>query len=72
MNCPVCGKEMEPGYLAAKPPVLWSVEPDKLLLVPGRHDVLLQDRVPERHLPAHLCRGCRKVVVDYQDRQLTT
>ncbi len=65
MTCPLCGGEMESGYLAARPPVLWSNKPRRGILIPGKHDLLLHDLNGEPPLTAHLCCACRKVIVEF-------
>jgi len=63
MNCPNCGKEMEPGWLYANGTVFWSPSPDKLLRVPDQKSVSL--RLCADAPAAHICKDCQKIVVEY-------
>ena len=63
VNCPLCGRPMEPGYLYGSAPLLWSPKEKKRSLIKGREDVsLLNGYRPE----AWICRDCHKVVVHYR------
>ena len=62
MNCPVCGKEMEGGWLHGKAPLLWSPKEKKVLLIRSEDEVhVFNGKFPR----AHICKECRKVVVEY-------
>ena len=62
MTCPDCGNEMEDGYLYGKWPLLWSSQSKKHTLLRDREDVeLFAGEFPA----AHLCRACRRVIVEY-------
>ena len=41
VNCPLCGRPMEPGYLYGSAPLLWSPKEKKRTLIKGREDVSL-------------------------------
>ena len=63
VNCPLCGRPMDPGYLYGSDPLLWSPKEKKRTLIRGREDVsLLNGYRPE----AWICRDCHKVVVHYR------
>lgn len=62
MNCPNCGKAMEPGWLCGKYPLLWTPKEDKRTLFKGREDVSLIDG---SFPAAHICKDCRRVVLEY-------
>ena len=62
MNCPACGKEMEPGRLFGKPPLIWSPKEKKRFLIPQEGEV----HIVEKSYPtANICKSCRKMIVDY-------
>ena len=58
MNCPKCGKEMEPGYFYGQR-ALWSKCENKLTILKGKDDVGLF----ASGSPAYRCDHCRKVIV---------
>lgn len=62
MTCPTCGKEMEPGWLYCRAPLLWSPKQGKATLFLGREDVnLVKDGFPA----AFACRNCRRIILEY-------
>ena len=68
MHCPFCGKDMEAGWLYGRS--LWSAKQGKASIHAGKEDVsLIPDRfavTPASDFPAaHICRDCRKIVVEY-------
>ena len=69
MNCPQCGKEMEPGWVYSRGRLLWSPKQGKASLLLGREDVSLMQETPEGFSPDHpvgfICKDCRKVMIDY-------
>ena len=70
MNCPSCGKEMEPGWLSGRQPLVWSPEKGRSILRERKGDVsLLEDDFAVTCMTgfpaAHICKDCRKVVVEY-------
>ena len=65
MNCPYCGKEMELGYLMAKPPVLWSPDKDKLLLISDKDSEELVGGFFGERKAAFVCKTCRAFLMKY-------
>ena len=65
MECPVCGKPMEEGYLSSKGPVFWSEEVSGFSLPTRSGDVLLGKAMGLLRPKAYLCRNCRTVTVKY-------
>lgn len=70
MNCPVCGRELERGWLLCQPPVLWSEKPEKLstlltanFLTAGQDVRIKMDETGRP--PAWICRNCRRVIMEY-------
>ena len=70
MNCPKCGKEMEPGWIyggRGRTPwrqMRWSPKQGKAPLLPGREDVtLVRGGAPA----ACICKTCRIVILEYED-----
>ena len=62
MNCPNCGKEMESGRLFGKPPLIWSQKEKKRFLISQEGEVHI---VQKDYPPAHICKSCRKMIVEY-------
>ena len=65
MNCPCCGNPMEEGVLSSRSPVLWSRQNTGLPFPTCGDDVILGKALGLLCPKAHLCRGCRKVIVEY-------
>ena len=65
MTCPYCGKEMEPGYFMAKPPVLWTPNKDKLTLIAGKDSEKLVDSFSGESKAAFVCKTCRAFLMKY-------
>ena len=79
MNCPVCGKEMKTGKVAYQPSVGFHFLPPSghLPYVITKRGVEKQGGITldgpnnlgflesDGTLPAHICRTCRKIVVEY-------
>lgn len=65
MICPGCGKSMEEGYLSSKGPVFWSEYVSGLSFPTRKDDVMLGKAFGVLRPKAFLCRGCRKVIVEY-------
>ena len=65
MNCAVCGKAMEEGYLSSKGPVFWSEEVSGSALPTRPGDVLLGKAMGLLRPRAYLCRTYRTVLVKY-------
>ena len=71
MKCPVCGEEMEAGWLLCGGKLLWSRKKRRLLLYKTLPDdrCLLFAWFRIGNLPAFLCVGCRKMVLDLADSE---
>ena len=70
MNCPVCGNEMERGWLICGLPCIWTPERGggKALWSGGYVEGTQDLRLPadETGRPgAWCCRGCRKLLIDW-------
>lgn len=65
MKCPMCGKEMEEGYLSSRSPVFWSERVSGLPLPTEKGDVLLGKMMGLMRPKACLCRDCRTVITRY-------
>lgn len=68
MKCPVCGEEMEPGWLLSNGRLLWSRKARQWLLAKKLPDdrILLLPWLRIGRLPAFLCVRCRKLVVELE------
>ena len=66
MNCPVCGKAMEPGFVQTNQRAAWVKQPHPLTLMPKEGEVLLDNKLfSSCSFPGWLCRDCKKIVLDY-------
>jgi hypothetical protein len=72
MTCPYCGKEMEKGVIDSPHELSWK---DKRYFF-GRAEfhkgsVVLSDLnyLKGSSVDAYLCRGCRKVIIDYNENE---
>lgn len=60
MNCPVCGKEMEPGFVQTNQRAAWVKKPHPLTLMPKEGEVLLDNKLFSRTSPAGFAGTARK------------
>ena len=73
MNCPYCGKEMEPGMITSINQIALYKEGKrgKLTAYPPDQDgsIVLSEHSVTRGSAseAYLCRDCQKIVIDYTD-----
>ncbi|MBE6564971.1 MAG: hypothetical protein E7655_06840 [Ruminococcaceae bacterium] len=72
MTCPYCGAQTEKGLIASNHELCWiSGEKRPLFNRAEFHEgsVLLSEQSFLRGsaVEAHLCRSCRKIVIDYAD-----
>lgn len=71
MNCPKCGKIMEEGLVQAGGAVTWVREKHKVSLLPKEGEVMLGRSIMGYcAIPAHICKSCKKVLVDYTDTEV--
>ncbi len=72
MDCPYCGKEMQAGFLQSERDgrLSWDVK-KRILPVFGllsdEHFVLKTPLSSTNEVPAHKCRACKKILIDYTD-----
>ena len=67
MNCPYCGNEMERGLIQSPYELAWF-KGEKRRLFNGRDAVTLSEpSLMGSAVEAHLCRKCRKLVIDLAD-----
>ena len=67
MKCPYCGSEMTKGVVQSAREVFFTKEPHTLWFrAKGNEEVVLSyDNFSRPTCDAHICRTCRKVVIDY-------
>lgn len=68
MNCPNCGKEMEPGRMTAGGrPIYWVPEGESTLLAGfGDGAVTISGfSFSTKGTPAYICQTCCKVIADF-------
>jgi len=73
MNCPVCKKEMEQGFLGVGGGYItlvdWTKTKRKLFLCEGDLSIMRKTLSGAR-LTGHICRDCKKIVFDYSDQEV--
>ena len=70
MKCPVCGNEMEQGFLQGGQRMAWVKAPHKVSLLPNSGEVLLGNHmIGGLTFCAYICKPCKKVLLDYADAQ---
>ena len=66
MKCPVCGKEMESGYVQGERMAAWVKRRHKLSLLPKEGEILLANHLFGAYLfPGYICRNCRQITFAY-------
>ena len=61
MNCPVCGKEMEPGFVQTNQRAAWVKKPHPLTLMPKDGEILLDNKLfSSCSFPGWICGTARK------------
>lgn len=67
MKYPVCGNDMESGYVQANQYAAWVKKPNKIMYAPKKGDIQFISRTPFSvpSVPADICKKCRKILVDY-------
>lgn len=71
MKCPYCNNEMESGLLQGMHRVAWVKKKHKLSLFPKQGEILLENNeFKDFVLSAQICKKCRKIVVDYSDKNI--
>ena len=68
MKCPYCDKEMELGYIQCRDGIHWTPKPQPIAALSflGKGSISLDNGADdsEKAVFAHLCRPCRKVIID--------
>ena len=68
MNCPVCGKEMEKGYVQTSCGLTWVKQKRVISLFPQEGSINLPGSTfSGLAVDAFVCRTCKKMVVDYAE-----
>lgn len=66
MRCPKCGDEMETGYVSsAGNRIVWTEHKRKWTGFPAEDEIHLCGLSFGKGIPAHICKLCRKVIIDY-------
>ena len=72
MNCPVCGTIMEKGFVQAGGTVVWVKKKHRVSLLPKTGEVELGRSIMGYcAIPAHVCKACKKVLMDYSETEPT-
>lgn len=75
MNCPKCGKEMDPGYLQSdmKVGITWVKKPKAFGLgLFSKDSVTVSEDFSTPYLatvPTHICKTCKIFVGDYSNKE---
>ena len=68
MKCPICGNEMEKGYLQAGQRMSWVKKKHKVSLLPKEGEISLGNNVLGGLVfEAYICKDCKKVLLDYSE-----
>jgi hypothetical protein len=71
MKCPICHSEMEQGFLQGMRRVAWVKKRHRISLFPKEGEILLENNVFNDFIfSAWICKGCKKIVVDYADKEV--
>ena len=71
MNCPICDKIMEQGFVQAGGTVTWVKKKHKISLWPGKGETMLGRSVMGYcAIPAYICKDCKKVLLDYTETEV--
>lgn len=69
MKCPVCSKDMEQGFMQGNQRAAWVKNKHTMSILPREGEVLLESKTFDSFLfTAWICKDCKKVVVDYSDK----
>lgn len=69
IKCPVCGMEMEKGFLQVQGVMSWVKQKHSLTLMPEKGEVFIFKRKAPTFmdLNAFICKSCKNILVDYSD-----
>ena len=71
MNCPICDKIMEQGFVQAGGTVTWVKKKHKISLWPRKGETMLGRSVMGYcAIPAYICKDCKKVLLDYTETEV--
>lgn len=71
MKCPYCDSEMEQGLLQGMQRVAWVKKQHKISLHPNEGEILLENSVFQNFVfSAEICKTCKKIVLDYSDKEV--
>ena len=71
MNCPFCNGEMEEGFLQGMRRVAWVKKKHKITLLAKEGEILLDNNVfSDFFIPASIWKYCKKVVLDYSEKEI--
>ena len=68
LRCPLCGDEIEKGYIQTGERMAWVKQKHKVSLLPKEGEVLLGNNVFTALIfDAFICRKCKKIILDYSN-----
>ncbi len=69
MKCPFCEKDMEKGFLQSGNLMVWVKKKHMVSLLPKEGEVVLdRNYLTGAAVPAWICRPCRKIVAEYEEK----
>ena len=70
IRCPICNQEMEKGFLQGQERIGWVKKKHLFSILPKEGEVLLENNFMKQFLlTAYICKDCKKIVVDYSDKE---
>lgn len=71
MKCPYCNSEMEQGLLQGMRRVAWVKKQHRISLLPKQGEILLENNnFNDFIFSAQICKSCKKIVIDYSDKEI--
>lgn len=71
-KCPYCGKEMEMGYIQCRDDIWWAEKKRLAAAFPSLSKkavkLAVSEFFSEAAVEAYLCRGCKKIEIDYSEK----
>ena len=70
MQCPFCKEEMEKGFLQGGSMMVWVKKKHYISMLPKDGEVLRsRDYWTGVALPSWICKQCRRVITEYEDKK---
>ena len=70
MNCPFCKQDMEYGFVQVGSRAVWVRKKHLVSLLPKKGEVeLCRNLMGYAAVPAHICKACKQVLMDYSETE---